>query len=498
MELIGVSINIYKNIKMKKLIIIIALFLSYNTYAQYVPKAGNKLNVKPNGILVPTSTTDDTPIARLELFATGVSTITPSALPIATGSLLGAVKVGSGLAIDGAGVLSATGGGGSVPIGTDGQVLGYSSGTPTAVTLGLSQLSDISSIPAFSNGVYVFTGINPTTGAALRSFIEFSTTTPKAGTFPTYGTGGVLPVANGVASGDAVNVSQLSGYVPTTRTVTAGNGLSGGGALSGNINLSADTTGVLATKANTLSLSQIQTRFGSGLFYPQPAVFVGSGENTSNYFNIIGATGVSGTGAVLMGTSPTMVTPTLGVATATSINKVTITAPTTNATLTLAQGSTLATAGAFSNTITTTANTTVTFPTTGTLYGTATGSITSAQLLASLSNETGTGVAVFGTSPTIATPNITWAISTKTGAYTVTSADYTLLGNATTASFTITLPAASTVSGKVFNFKKIDSSANTVTVSSASNIDGSASKILSTQYSGFTVQSDGTVYHVIF
>ena len=40
-------------------------------------------------------------------------------------------------------------------------------------------------------------------------------------------------------------------------------------------------------------------------------------------------------------TSPTLVTPALGVATATSVNKVTITAPATSATLTLADGKTL-------------------------------------------------------------------------------------------------------------------------------------------------------------
>lgn len=48
---------------------------------------------------------------------------------------------------------------------------------------------------------------------------------------------------------------------------------------------------------------------------------------------------------------------------------------------------------------------TYTFPsTTSTLYGTGTGTITSAQLAASLTDETGTGVAVFATSPTLVTP----------------------------------------------------------------------------------------------
>ena len=76
----------------------------------------------------------------------------------------------------------------------------------------------------------------------------------------------------------------------------------------------------------------------------------------------------TGTGSTfVMDTAPTLVTPVLGVATATSINKVTITAPATTATLTLANGSTLATAGAFSQTLTATAATNVTLPTTGTL-----------------------------------------------------------------------------------------------------------------------------------
>lgn len=49
----------------------------------------------------------------------------------------------------------------------------------------------------------------------------------------------------------------------------------------------------------------------------------------------------TGTGALVFATSPTLVTPTLGVATATSINKVTVTAPATSAVLTIADGKTL-------------------------------------------------------------------------------------------------------------------------------------------------------------
>lgn len=49
----------------------------------------------------------------------------------------------------------------------------------------------------------------------------------------------------------------------------------------------------------------------------------------------------TGTGNVVRATSPTLTTPTLGVATATSVNKVAITAPASSATLTIANGKTL-------------------------------------------------------------------------------------------------------------------------------------------------------------
>lgn len=50
---------------------------------------------------------------------------------------------------------------------------------------------------------------------------------------------------------------------------------------------------------------------------------------------------VTGSGSIALATSPTLTTPTLGVASATSVNKVAITAPATAATLTIADGKTL-------------------------------------------------------------------------------------------------------------------------------------------------------------
>jgi hypothetical protein len=96
-----------------------------------------------------------------------------------------------------------------------------------------------------------------------------------------------------------------------------------------------------------------------------------TGVLTGNGTAISAAT-TTGTGDVVLATSPTLVTPTLGVASATSVNKVAITAPATGATLTLADGSTFVTSGAYSTTITSTGATSVTLPTSGTLLSTDT------------------------------------------------------------------------------------------------------------------------------
>lgn len=100
-----------------------------------------------------------------------------------------------------------------------------------------------------------------------------------------------------------------------------------------------------------------------------------------------------------------------GAATFVTVNGNTITTGT--GTLTLAAGKTASfadaftAAGAFATTLTSTAITNATLPEgTNTLYSTKAASITSAQLLSSVSDETGTGLAVFATSPVFTTPNL--------------------------------------------------------------------------------------------
>jgi hypothetical protein len=104
------------------------------------------------------------------------------------------------------------------------------------------------------------------------------------------------------------------------------------------------------------------TSFGTGV-----ATFLG----TPSSANLAAAvTDETGSGSLVFATSPTLVTPVLGVSAATSVYKVTVTPPATSATLTLADGSSLITSGGHSLTFTTTATTSVTLPTSGALTNT--------------------------------------------------------------------------------------------------------------------------------
>ncbi len=114
--------------------------------------------------------------------------------------------------------------------------------------------------------------------------------------------------------------------------------------------------------------------------------------DTDQVVGLHGAVNSIWTGAVLKfytSASPTLVTPVLGVATATTINKVTITQPASAATLTIVDGKTLTVSKIL--TLTGTDSTTMTFPT------------TSATIARTDSAQTFTGVQTF-TAPILGTP----------------------------------------------------------------------------------------------
>lgn len=77
--------------------------------------------------------------------------------------------------------------------------------------------------------------------------------------------------------------------------------------------------------------------------------------------------------------------------------------------------------------------------------------------------------------------------------------DYFIPLNAVNAAVTIPLPAASSVpAGLTITIKKIDASANPVTITSTSLMDGAGSRTLLAQYETLTVMSDGnSIYRVV-
>ena len=148
------------------------------------------------------------------------------------------------------------------------------------------------------------------------------------------------------------------------------------------------------------------------------------------------ATGAQGMGKVVFDGSPTLTTPTIGVATATSVNKVAITAPATSATLTILNGKTLTANNSL--TLAGTDSTTMTFPSTSaTIARTdAANTFTGHQTIEGVTSTgaTGTGNLVFSAAPTF------------TGTTTVaTLAATTINGAALSGTFT----GAPTLSGNV-------------------------------------------------
>jgi hypothetical protein len=90
-------------------------------------------------------------------------------------------------------------------------------------------------------------------------------------------------------------------------------------------------------------------------------------------------------------------------------------------------------------------------------------------------------------------------VVTKTGTYTAAVSDYVILCDASGGAFTVTLPAASGVTGLVLHVKKTDSSGSAVTIdgNSTETIDGDQTIDLLLQYESVTLVSDGTSWHIL-
>jgi hypothetical protein len=161
--------------------------------------------------------------------------------------------------------------------------------------------------------------------------------------------------------------------------------------------------------------------------------------------NIVSVTN-TGSGNNVLATSPTLTTPTLGVASATSINKVAITAPATSATLTIANGKTLTANNSI--TLSGTDATTMTFPSSSaTLAGLAIAQTFTATNTFSQVNYTVNTVTVAANAGTVP---ITHRLNNFT--------------NSSAATMTITMATASAVDGQMSIVRIFDFSAVAQTI----------------------------------
>lgn len=242
-------------------------------------------------------------------------------------------------------------------------ILAGGTGSTTATGTGSVVLQASPSLTTPNIGVATATSINkvaitaPATGATLtvadgKTFTAGNTLTLTGtdGSTVNFGAGGTLAAV--AYSGSASDL--LSGILPSGRLSGSYTGITGVGTLGAGtwqataIGVAYGGTGTNLSATGGASQVLQQSSVGGAITVAQLAA-----SDLSN--------GVTGSGALVLATSPTLVTPTLGAASATSINKVAITTPAVGSTLTIANGKTL-TANA-SLTFAGSDGTTMTFPT---------------------------------------------------------------------------------------------------------------------------------------
>ena len=323
-------------------------------------------------------------------FSAGTTGFTPNTATTGAITLSGTLNIangGTGITSFGTGVQTALGqnvtGSGSIVLATSPTLVTPALGTPSSATLtnatGLPLSTGVTGTLPIANG-----GTGQTTASTAFNALSPITSTgdliigngTNSATRLAIGSNGYVLTSNGTTASWATLPTNVSSFSAGTTGFTPNTATTGAVTLSGTLNIANGGTGI--------------TSFGTGV---QTAL----GQN------------VTGSGGIVLATSPTLVTPTLGVASATSINKVTITAPATGSTLTLADGSTLATSGAFSLTLTTTAATNVTLPTSGTLVNTAVTTLSSLVSIGTITSGTWNasviGVAYGGTGASSLTAN---------------------------------------------------------------------------------------------
>ena len=312
--------------------------------------------------------------------------------------------------------------------------------------------------PAHSKAYFVINKTSSTQSIVIRGVGPTTGVTVLAGTQS-------LVVWNGV---DFVEVASGNVDGPASSTDNAVARFDGttGKLIQNSVVTIADTTGNMAG-VGTLGVGAITT----------------SGALT--YGGVTLSNSVTGTGSMVLATSPTLTTPALGTPSALVGTNITGTA-----------------AGLTAGNVTTNANLTGAITSTG--NATVLGSFSSANLAGALTDETGTGSAVFATSPTLVTPALgtpsSGTVTNLTGTASININGTVGATTANTGAFTtITTSSTVTLNGATANGVAYADGSKVLTTGSALTFDGTAlAPDGTTRTLGTTALRWGTVYATAF
>jgi hypothetical protein len=231
-------------------------------------------------------------------------------------------------------------------------------GNPTG-SFTLTRLAGTATTPTYS-----FTGTTNTGMFLSGTSLAFSTAGTVGMSLDTSNNLTVQSLTNGLVkstTGLLSNATAGTDYTTPTGTEALSNKTITTSSVNG---VTLTTGGGTTTFLNANGTYSTPAGGGGGITIGTTTITSGtSGRILYDNAGVVGEMTTTGSGTVaVLATSPTLVTPVLGVASATTINKITFTQPATGATLTLVDGSSLITSGAFAATLTSTAATNATLP----------------------------------------------------------------------------------------------------------------------------------------